>query len=102
MFKSQNNPGYVDYVAFFDEMESVFTVKGLEKQPTRVPEEFTNYVYESGSTPYKPLDTAQENPILQRVLSRLAEMIRERRIDMVYSRKNLRYRSKAIWPTLIS
>lgn len=63
-------------------METVFTIKGLERNPTMQPTEFTNYVYESGAKPFKALEPSQESPILARALSRLAEMIRERRLDM--------------------
>jgi hypothetical protein len=82
MFQSSRNPEFVDYIAFSDEMESVFTKKGLERTPTSLPTEFTNYVYESGSRPFQLVDPSLESPVLNRVLSRLAESIRERRLDM--------------------
>lgn len=73
----------VDYVSFSDDIESVFTVKGLEKNPTKEPEAFTNYVYESGVQPTSRLIPRSEGAVLNRVLTRLIEKVKQRRLDVL-------------------
>jgi len=82
MYESPTNPSMVDYVRFSDEIESVFTIKGLEKLPTTEPPVFKNYVYESGSTPFKPVVPSAE-PVLVAILNRLSEKIHQRRLDLL-------------------
>lgn len=72
----------VDYVRFNDEVESVFTIKGLEKLPTTNPPEFKNYVHESGATPLNAIVQTADTELVQ-VLSRLSEKIHQRRLDLL-------------------
>lgn len=39
-YQSTNNSDYVDYIRFSDEIESIFTTKGLEKNPQLTVERF--------------------------------------------------------------
>ncbi|KAJ2997789.1 hypothetical protein HDV02_005158 [Globomyces sp. JEL0801] len=71
----------VRYVDFSDEVESVFTKKGLEKAPTEGLVDFN--VYSNGwetDTMVNQLSPAKEI-ILQQVMKRLQERINQRRID---------------------
>ncbi|KAJ3380738.1 hypothetical protein HDU92_005792 [Lobulomyces angularis] len=83
LYESKVDNQMVEYLKFSDEVESVFTVKGLDKTPTREPEVFKNYVYESGSEPLKPLSPKNEDKTLTKCLERLNEKVRQRRLDVL-------------------
>ena len=67
---SAHDPNYVEYLAFSDEIESVFTTKGLEKLPTTEVEVFVPPV-EVGLRPFSP----NEAELLDRTMHRLAEIV---------------------------
>ncbi|KAJ1543221.1 hypothetical protein HK405_009429 [Cladochytrium tenue] len=69
----------VNYVAFSDAVESVFTVKGLEMMPLTQPES-VDAVLERRLSPCPALDEREET-LLRRVLARLLEKVSQRRID---------------------
>ena len=68
---SCENPDFVEYLVFSDEIESVFTTKGLEKTPTV---ELEQYVppNEVGLRPF----TAEETAMVETAMQRLADMVR--------------------------
>lgn len=68
----------VDYVQFNDEIEYVFTIKGLEKAPTTV---VTEYVI-PGATLIDPEDvlTDAEEEVLEACLTRIGSEVRNRRL----------------------
>jgi hypothetical protein len=70
----------VNYVAFSDEIESVFTLKGLEKVPTMEPQQF---LYEKGADPALNVLTKDEEHILEGVLNRFREKVRQKRINVL-------------------
>ncbi|KAJ1550164.1 hypothetical protein HK096_008403, partial [Nowakowskiella sp. JEL0078] len=89
-FSSQSEPKYVEYIKFSDALESVFTKKGFEYEPTSEPEEFTDYCYENGigsqqDFSYKNILLMKSNEIsvLRNVTLRLAEKVRQKRIDLL-------------------
>ncbi|KAJ3311004.1 hypothetical protein HDU76_003229 [Blyttiomyces sp. JEL0837] len=71
----------VDYRAFSDAVESVFTIKGLEKAPLVEPPEFDGY--ENGADPALNVLDEKEEKILEKVVIRLREKVRQRRIDVL-------------------
>jgi hypothetical protein len=65
------DPSYVDYMAFSDEVESIFTTKHLEKTPTAQVVQFKpNSEVDCNSL------SPEEEQILQKTLHRLAERVR--------------------------
>ncbi|KAJ3405397.1 hypothetical protein HDU80_001425 [Chytriomyces hyalinus] len=82
LYQNTFDHGMVNYVAFSDAVESVFTFKGLINAPTMEPQPFTGY--ENGNVdPLLNSLTESENEILNRVVSRLREKVRQRRIDVL-------------------
>jgi Ca2+-binding EF-hand superfamily protein len=73
--------GTVRYVDFSDDVESVFTKKGLEKSPTENPEIFD--VYSNGWETDAFINTLspEDEPILRNVMKRLHDRVKQRRID---------------------
>jgi len=76
-YSSPDHEGYVDYYRFCDDVESCFTQKGLEMNPTLVP------------TPFKPdpnlniiKDLPEGEEMVEAVLHRLADRVRIRRIQL--------------------
>jgi len=76
-YQSPYNPDYVDYTRFCDDVESVFTVKGLEKNPLYDVQQF------------RPLPEAVKSKLtdyyedlLEAAMNRLADRVRVRRIQM--------------------
>ena len=71
-FPSSKLPNGVDYATFCDEIESIFTTKGLEKNPTGELELFVP------PPPTRPFEFAQEeNEILDTALHRIADKVRQ-------------------------
>ena len=64
------DPNFVDYSAFSDEIESIFTTKGLEKMPTVNVEVFTP-PDEVGIRPLSPGETK----IMETAMHKLAERV---------------------------
>lgn len=80
-FEVPGEPDHVNYLKFSDAVESVFTKKGLEKNPTDEPGTFD--VYSNGwlADPYEPTLTEEEHVILVSVMERLNERVKSRRVD---------------------
>jgi len=76
-YTSVGHPDYVDYYAFCDEIETVFTRKGLEKNPTLKVEQFKP---KYNTTPKSLSPDAEET--VKAVLLRLADRVRLRRIQL--------------------
>ncbi|KAJ3202622.1 hypothetical protein HDU67_000392 [Dinochytrium kinnereticum] len=82
LYQNPKDTNLVDYLRFSDDVESVFTSKGLEKEPTREPELFDGFL--KGADPsLNKLAGAHEERILENVVGRLREKIRQRRIDIL-------------------
>lgn len=81
-YKNNDDPSCVDYVRFCDEIDSVFTLKGLAKNPTAFPAQFNNYIYANGAKPLTPINESQESPELLKVLHRLSGKVEQRRLDV--------------------
>ncbi|KAI9346901.1 hypothetical protein BDR26DRAFT_916308 [Obelidium mucronatum] len=82
LYQNQFDHGMVNYVQFSDAVESVFTFKGLINAPTMEPTPFTGG--ENGSIdPSLNALTESEKKILDGVVVRLCEKVRQRRIDVL-------------------
>lgn len=77
-YSSAEHPGYVDYYRFCDEVESVFTQKGLEKNPTMVPTQFRPNMMSSYNIKLSP----EAEDLFETVMHRLADRVRIRRIQL--------------------
>lgn len=76
-YTSTGDPDYVDYYQFCDDVESAFTQKGLEKNPTAVPIQFKpNYQLSHNKISQEAED------LLENVMQRLAGRVRIRRIQV--------------------
>ncbi|KAJ3272592.1 hypothetical protein HDV01_005435 [Terramyces sp. JEL0728] len=73
--------GNVDYIKFSDKVESVFTKKGLEKDPTNQPEIFDIYSNGWETDTDANILTAEDEVVLKAVMKRLHDRARQRRID---------------------
>lgn len=80
-FASKNQPDHVEYIKFSDAIESVFTRKGLEKNPLAEPDAFNVYSNGWEADPFEPLLTPEEDYILKSVMNRLNARIITRRLD---------------------
>ncbi|OAJ39816.1 hypothetical protein BDEG_23631 [Batrachochytrium dendrobatidis JEL423] len=80
-FKLPQDPKYVNYIMFSNAIESVFTKKGLEKNPTEKVDIFNVYSNGWEADPSVNVLSPEDNVILQSVLDRLAKKVNERRID---------------------
>lgn len=69
-YRYYKDPKFVDYASFSDELESVFTTKGLEKTPTAAVEVFIP-PDEVGVDPLTP----EEADIMERTMQNLAERV---------------------------
>ena len=76
-YQSREDARMVDYVAFSDEIESVFTIKGLEKNPTIELKEFVPGEVD----PTLNILSAKDQKVYQKILDRMVEKVRQRRID---------------------
>eukprot|EP00795_Rhopilema_esculentum_P008232 gene8232-14169_t len=76
-YESLNYPDYVDYTQFCDDVESVFTVKGLEKNPLYDVKQFRP---PPDSENNKLAENAEN--MLETVMHRLADRVRIRRIQI--------------------
>ncbi len=97
MYEHAKDCNSVDYIRFSDDIESVFTIKGLEKNPTQNPEPFKNYVYESGLRPEAYLLPRSEEQILNKALIRLIEKIRHLRLDVLGSLEDYDFINEGKW-----
>jgi len=77
-YESIGFPDYVDYLHFSDDIESVFTVKGLEKNPLYEPKQFHAHLEED-----KTKLGNEEEFMLNSVMHRLADRVRLRRIQIL-------------------
>lgn len=77
-YTSPGNADYVDYYAFCDDVESAFTQKGLEKNPTAVPVQFKPDLNQFS---YNKLSKEAED-LVENVMQRLAGRVRIRRIQV--------------------
>ncbi|KAJ3075759.1 hypothetical protein HDU98_006997 [Podochytrium sp. JEL0797] len=78
LFQNTYDPGMVNYVQFSDAVESVFTFKGLINAPTAEPVPFTGSI-----DPSLNALTESEQKILDGVVGRLREKVRQCRIDVL-------------------
>ena len=76
-YASFTHPGFINYVAFSDEIESIFTLKNLEKNPLTTP------------TPFKPPVEWQQNTLSEEedivynmTMNRVAEQVRKTRTQL--------------------
>ena len=76
-YTSPGHPDYVDYYQFCDDVESVFTQKGLEKNPTAVPIQF-----KPNSLLCNNKISQEAEDLLENVIQRLAGRVRIRRIQV--------------------
>jgi Ca2+-binding EF-hand superfamily protein len=76
-YQSKKDPRMVDYVAFSDEIESVFTVKGLQTNPTY---EMTEYIPDD-MDPTLNILSAKDQAAYQQIIDGMVEKVRQRRID---------------------
>ncbi|KAI8927203.1 hypothetical protein BC831DRAFT_187984 [Entophlyctis helioformis] len=83
MFQSTQDPRFVNYVKFSDDVESVFTKKGLVKSPMSEPEPFNVYSNGWEADPSVNVLSPDERVILDKVLARLQQRVSERRIDVL-------------------
>ncbi|KAJ3035330.1 hypothetical protein HDV00_004058 [Rhizophlyctis rosea] len=76
--------GMVNYLAFSNAVESVFTLKNLEKCPTLEPQQFIVPQCRNpiGDVPLYKLTQVEES-VLKRVMGRLMRKVEERRIDVL-------------------
>ena len=80
-FLSQTQPEFVEYSKFADEVESVFTQKGLERNPLCIPDSFKAYSNGWAADPFEPQLSQDEDAVLKGVLKRLNSRIATRRLD---------------------
>ncbi|KAJ3323799.1 hypothetical protein HDV06_001169 [Boothiomyces sp. JEL0866] len=73
--------GKVDYIKFSDEVESVFTKKGLERDPTNQPEVFDIYSNGWETDTDANILAAEDELVLKAVMKRLHDRAAQRRID---------------------
>jgi len=76
-YTSPRHTDYVEYYQFCDDAESVFTQKGLEKNPTAVPVQFKPNNHISNNKLSKEAEA-----LLETVIQRLASRVRIRRIQV--------------------
>ncbi|KAI9136857.1 hypothetical protein BKA69DRAFT_1170346 [Paraphysoderma sedebokerense] len=76
-FICHTHPNMINYREFSDQMESVFTVKGLESKPTCEPNEFKTAWHGHGT------QHVQEPHELEKVMRRLGEILRQRPVDLL-------------------
>ncbi|XP_065652485.1 uncharacterized protein LOC100202524 isoform X2 [Hydra vulgaris] len=76
-YKSEGNSNYVDYNRFCDDVDSVFTTKGLEVNPTLVP---IQYKPKSKNSLIQLSSDAEE--MIETVVHQLADRVRIRRIQL--------------------
>lgn len=76
-YASADHPGYIDFYRFCEDVESSFTQKGLEKNPTVVP---TQFKPNSKGNCIELLPEAED--LLETVMHRLADRVRIRRIQL--------------------
>jgi hypothetical protein len=76
-FQTKQDPRFVDYVAFSDELESVFTIKGLEKNPTLTPHSFVPNEVDPSLNILSP----KEQVVYEKVIDRMVDIVRQRRVD---------------------
>jgi Ca2+-binding EF-hand superfamily protein len=73
--------GTVRYVDFSDDVESVFTKKGLEKNPTDVPEIFDVYSNGWETDTFINNVSSEDEIILKEVMKRFHERVLQRKVD---------------------
>lgn len=76
-YTSPSDPDYVEYYRFCDDVESAFTQKGLEKNPTAVPVQFKT----DNQFCHNKVSKEAED-LLENVMQRLAGRVRIRRIQV--------------------
>ncbi|KAJ3109975.1 hypothetical protein HDU96_007005 [Phlyctochytrium bullatum] len=82
LYQNEKDTLLVDYIRFSDDVEKVFTTKGLEREPTKEPEPFSGYL--KGADPgLNELGGEGEMRVLAKALTRLRERIRQRRMDIL-------------------
>ena len=70
-FKSQNDPEYIEYLAFSDAIEAIFTTKELEKMPLLEPRQFKPAPDDN----FQPLTGPALENMLDECISRIAEKV---------------------------
>ncbi|KAI9207587.1 uncharacterized protein BJ171DRAFT_561416 [Polychytrium aggregatum] len=77
LYKSESDPRMVNYVAFSDAIESVFTSKGLESDPLHCPADFDPL------PDVEPMLLPDDKPVFDKVMDRLSERVAQRGIDVL-------------------
>ncbi|KAJ3122662.1 hypothetical protein HK101_006549, partial [Irineochytrium annulatum] len=81
-YENPHDRASIDYVRFSDDVESVFTAKGLETAPTVNPATFAGY--SKGADPaLNKLEGEGDEKILRKVIARLREKVIIRRVDIL-------------------
>ena len=78
IFHSQTHPGFIEYLAFSNEIESIFTLKNLEKRPLVTPVQYNPPVEWQQNNLSKP----EEQEIFKESMNRLGDYIRKTRIQL--------------------
>lgn len=76
-FESPKDPGYVEYMQFNDEIESIFTVKNLEKAPLSTPQQ---YLVPAEIT--QNILSNDDGLVYKRTMEKLSEKVRTRRMQL--------------------
>ncbi|CAK8698532.1 unnamed protein product [Clavelina lepadiformis] len=76
-FHSLSQPGFVEYLAFSDEIESIFTLKNLEKTPLETPSQFKPPVEWEQNTLCE-----EEEIVYNKSMMRVAEHVRKTRTQL--------------------
>lgn len=76
-YRSYGQPDYVNYLAFQDEIESIFTLKNLEKTPLTEPNQFKPPIeWQQNEL------TSEEQIVFKQAMDRLAEHVRKTRTQL--------------------
>nr|CAB3262790.1 uncharacterized protein LOC100183292 [Phallusia mammillata] len=76
-FRSGSHPGFIDYLAFCDEIESIFTIKNLVKNPLMTPSQFKPPVEWQQNTMSKEAEIVYDLAMM-----RVAEHVRKTRTQL--------------------
>ncbi|XP_011673543.2 uncharacterized protein LOC594672 [Strongylocentrotus purpuratus] len=76
-FESPRDASFVEYLAFSDHVESIFTLKNLEKDPLITPEQFKPAVQVE-----KNILTGAEENILKNTVEKLAQKVNKGRVQL--------------------
>lgn len=78
VFRSRTHPGFIEYLAFSNEVESIFTLNNLEKRPLITPTQYDPPVEWQQNS----LTDPEEQTIFKESLDRLGTYIRKTRVQL--------------------